>query len=103
MWFVSARAAAVLALSSTLLGLAGCGAQSSDVLGQAYVAPASLTLRRELTQKSAVAVLKHGDRVDIIDVHRRFVKIRTANGADGWVDSSELLSPEQMDQLRRER
>jgi SH3-like domain-containing protein len=103
MWFFSARTAAVFALSSTLLGLAACGTQSSDVLGQAYVAPATLNLRRELTQKSTVAVLKHGDRVNIVDVRRRFVKIRAAKGAEGWVDSSELLSPEQMDQLRRER
>lgn len=103
MSFFSARAVAVFALSSTLLGLAGCGTQSSDVLGQAYVAPGTLNLRRELTQKSTVALLKHGDRVDIVDVRRRFVKIRTAKGAEGWVDASELLSPEQMDQLRHER
>lgn len=97
------RFAAVIALSITLAGLAGCGAQSRDVLAQAYVAPASLNLRRELTQKNAVAVLKHGDRVHIIDVRRRFVKIRTDHGAEGWVDSTELLSPEEMAQVLRER
>lgn len=93
----------MLALSITLLGLAGCGVPSSDVLGHAYVAPASLHLRREVGQKSTVAVLKHGEKVSIVDVRRRFVKIRSAKGGEGWVDSNELLSPEQMDQLRRER
>jgi Bacterial SH3 domain len=98
------RSAAVIAPSIMLLVLAGCATQSSDVLGQAYVAPATLNLRHELAQKnSTVAVLNHGDRVDIIDVRRRFVKIRTAKGVEGWVDSTELLSSEQMDQLRRER
>lgn len=86
-----------------LLALTGCGKQSSEVLGEAYVAPATLNLRRDLTQKnSAVAVLKHGDRVGVIDVRRRFVKVRTMSGAEGWVDSFQLLSPEQMNQVRQE-
>src|ERR1700728_283282 len=104
MRFTLRRFAAVIAPSITLLVLAGCSTQPSDVLGQAYVAPASLNLRHELAQKNnTVAVLNHGERVSIIDVRRRFVKIRTGKGAEGWVDSTELLSSEQMDQLRRER
>jgi uncharacterized protein YgiM (DUF1202 family) len=98
------RAAALIALSIMLFDLVGCGARSSDVLGQAYIAPASLNLRRELAQKNnAVAVLKHGDRVNIIDVRRRFVKIRTDKGAEGWVDSTELLSSEEMYRIQHER
>ncbi|MBV9612690.1 MAG: SH3 domain-containing protein [Acidobacteriaceae bacterium] len=100
----SLRALALSTLSSALLiGLAGCGRDSSDVLGQAYVAPVSLNLRREVAQKnSSVAVLKHGQRVSVIDIRRRFVKVRTANGEEGWVDSLQLLSPEQMEQIRRD-
>jgi uncharacterized protein YgiM (DUF1202 family) len=99
------RLAAISALASALfLVLTGCGAQSSNAIGQAYVAPASINLRHELTQKnSTVAVLKHGDRVSILDVRRRFVKVRTSKGVEGWIDSNELLSPEQMDQLRHEK
>ncbi|MBV9296639.1 MAG: SH3 domain-containing protein [Acidobacteriaceae bacterium] len=85
-----------------LLAIQGCANQSSDVLGEAYVAPATLNLRRELAQKnSVVAVLKYGERVAVIDVRRRFVKIRAANGAEGWVDSLQLLSTEQMEQIRK--
>jgi uncharacterized protein YgiM (DUF1202 family) len=86
-----------------LLALTGCSKDSTDVLGQAYVAPASLNLRGELDQKnSAVAVLHHGERVSIIDIRRRFVKIRSQHGQEGWVDALQLLSPEQMDKIRRE-
>jgi hypothetical protein len=85
-----------------LIGLTGCTTQSSSAIGEAYVAPASINLRHELTQKnSTVAVLKHGDRVSILDVRRRFVKVRTAKGVEGWIDSTQLLSPEQMNQIRR--
>ncbi|MFL6353711.1 MAG: SH3 domain-containing protein [Bryobacteraceae bacterium] len=84
--------------------LTGCGTQSSSAIGEAYVAPASTNLRRDLTEKnSTAAVLKHGDRVSILDVRRRFVKIRTAGGIEGWIDSAQLLSSAQMDQIRRER
>jgi hypothetical protein len=81
--------------------LAACGGDPAYVIGQAYVAPEKLNLRSELTQKnSTVAVLNHGDRVDIIDVRRRFVKVRTRKGQEGWVDSLQLLSQEQMAQIR---
>jgi uncharacterized protein YgiM (DUF1202 family) len=86
-----------------LLALTGCSKDSSDVLGEAYVAPATLNLRSELDQKkSPVAVLRYGERVSIIDVRRRFVKIRSQNGQEGWVDAFQLLSPEQMEKIRRE-
>jgi SH3 domain-containing protein len=85
-----------------LIALTGCSTQSSSAIGEAYIAPASINLRHELTQKnSTVAVLKHGDRVSILDVRRRFVKVRTANAVEGWIDSTQLLSPEQMNQIRR--
>jgi hypothetical protein len=97
-----------MAVSSTLLivllVLTGCGVQPSDSWGDAYVAPASLNLRGELHQKnSTVAVLKHGDHVIVLDAHRRFVKVRTDKGAQGWLDAAELLSPEQMQAIRASR
>jgi uncharacterized protein YgiM (DUF1202 family) len=86
------------------LALIGCGSQSNSAIGEAYVAPASISVRRELNQKnSSVAVLKHGDRVSILDVRRRFVKVRTLKGVEGWIDSTQLLSSEQMNQIRRDR
>jgi len=98
------RLLAMSALSLlSLLELTGCVKQPDDVLGEAYVAPATLNLRRELTQKnSAVAMMKHGDKVAIIDSRRRFVKVRTQKGDEGWVDSLQLLSPAQMEQIRRD-
>lgn len=98
------RRIAVAPILISLLVLAGCGTESHDTLGKAYVAPATLNLRGQLTQKnSTVAVLKHGERVSIVDVRRRFVKVRSANGVEGWVDSLDLLTPEQMDAIQKDR
>jgi Bacterial SH3 domain len=98
------RLATCYAFAVTLvLVLTGCGTQSSSAIGEAYIAPASINLRREITKKnSTVAVLKHGDRVSILDVRRRFVKVRTTKGIEGWIDSTQLLSSEQMNQIRRD-
>ena len=100
------RALRTLSTSLALLLVLTCSCArtySGDELGEAYVAPATLNLRRDLAQKnSVVTVLKHGERVSIIDTRRRFVKVRTAKGQEGWVDSLQLLSSEQMTQIRLE-
>ncbi len=73
-------------------------------MAQAYIAPASVNLRSQLNQKNSnVAVLKHGDPVSIVDVRRRYVKVRTSKGAEGWLDSLDLLSADDMQRIKRER
>ena len=72
------------------------------VIGIAYVGPVSLNLRQDMAAKSpGVTEVKHGERLDIIDVRRRLVRVRTVNGAEGWVDANLLLSAQQMDELRK--
>lgn len=98
------RLAAFTLVLAVFVVLSGCRAQPSDSLGEAYVAPASIPLRGQLNEKnSTVAALKHGERLSILDVRRRFVKVRTEKGVEGWIDSTQLLSPAQMDQIRKEK
>jgi hypothetical protein len=89
-------------LLGSLVWLAGCGASGPPTLGEAYVAPAVLSLRSEVAQKTGPAVLlKYGDHLRIVDVKRRFVEVLTDRGQTGWVDSSQLLSPAEMEQVRK--
>lgn len=72
--------------------------------GVAYVGPATLNLRKELASKSTVvAAVKHGDKLDVIETRRRFVRVRTTGSPpiEGWTDSTQLLTPQQMDDLER--
>ena len=70
-------------------------------IGEAYVAPLTLNLRQELSPKSTVsAAVKHGDKLEILEYRRRFVKVRTSQGAEGWTDMRQLLTSEQMEELR---
>jgi hypothetical protein len=69
--------------------------------GIAYVGPITLNLRKDLASKSAtVATVKHGDKLDVLELRRRFIKVRTAQGIEGWTDSNLLLTDQQMEDLR---
>lgn len=70
-------------------------------LGVAWAGPSSLYLHSDLGVKSqTVATAKHGDRLEVLEVRRRFVHVRTASGVEGWTDANQLLSDRQMDELR---
>jgi hypothetical protein len=84
--------------------LAGCssGPSRPPAIGEAYAGPAVLKLRREIDPHSPeAATVAHGDRLAIIGRRRRFVKVRTASGVEGWTDLRQLLSSSQMEQLNQ--
>jgi len=92
---------AVLCLSFALL--VSCSDQPPPVrsLGDAYVGPSTLNLRQELAPKSPVsATVKHGDKLAIVEYRYRLVRVRTAQGAEGWTELRQLLTPAQMEALR---
>ncbi len=84
--------------------LVSCGKSTvqSPVVGEAFVGPTSLNIRQELSPKAAVtATVKHGDKLEILEYKRRFVRVRTPQGVEGWADTHQLLVPRQMADLRR--
>ncbi|MEQ1885987.1 MAG: hypothetical protein ABL967_13065 [Bryobacteraceae bacterium] len=84
--------------------LASCSPKTPEEpsLGVAYVGPAKLILRTDLTVRSPERItVSHGDRVDILETRRKFVRVRTEEGTQGWTDASTLLSAEQMDDLAK--
>lgn len=85
------------------LGLTACSTSSDrePALGIAFVGPVTLQVRDELAARAELtATLKHGERVDIIGRRRRFYKVRTGSGAEGWVDGRQLLTPDDMEALQ---
>ena len=64
--------------------------------------PAALKIRADIPLESAtVATVKHGDRLEILQRRRRFLRIRTPAGAEGWTDERQLLSAADMANLRK--
>jgi SH3-like domain-containing protein len=92
----------IVALAAALL-TASCNSTQPRQLAIAngYVGPYSLNLRKDLGPKApTVATIKHGDPVEVLETRRRFVKLRTAQGVEGWTDENLILSEKQMANLR---
>lgn len=87
-----------------LLIAVGCrsGAERAPAIGEAFVGPAVLSLREEISLRSkAVATVKHGERLEILQRRRRFLLVRAPQGKEGWTDNRQLLSTAQMGALRK--
>ena len=58
----------------------------------AYVSASQTILRDRVSAVfSKTGVVKNGDRVQILERERRFARVRTANGAEGWVEQRSLV------------
>lgn len=69
-------------------------------IGTAFAGPMVLDLREEISPASKnIATAKHGEKLEILQVRRRFVRVRTPSGQIGWTDSRSLLSARQMEEL----
>jgi hypothetical protein len=89
------------AILATLL--ASCSSHSPQPsTGIAYAGPALLNLRKDLASKSPnVGSAKHGDKLEVLETRRKFVRVRTPQGIEGWTDTNLLLTQQQMDDLHR--
>ncbi len=94
----------LLSLPLFWLLVAGCGSRSehAPAIGVAYAGPSKLILRQEINPRSAVvATADHGERLEIIQQRRRFIKVRTTKGQEGWTEERLLLTPDEVAYLKR--
>lgn len=73
----------------------------APAIGEAFVGPVTLNIRTDIPlQAAVVATVKHGDRLEILQKRRRFLRVRSPSGAEGWTDERQLLAAEDMQKLR---
>ena len=71
----------------------GCGRRHNRVLETDYVSAPQVTLRDQLSQVyNKTGTAKNGDRVDVLDREKRFARVRTESGAEGWVEQRYLVT-----------
>jgi SH3-like domain-containing protein len=74
------------------------GGRSHEVM---YVtAPQAFLRDRVAAVYTKTATLKNGDAVDVLDREKRFVKVRTSTGAEGWMEQRYLISQQVFDKFQ---
>jgi len=93
--------AIALCLAGTIF-FAACNRGRGRVLEVAYVAAVQANLRDQVAAVYEKAgVVKNGDRVEVLDHDRRFVKVRTSTGATGWLEQRYLVGQDVYDQIQK--
>lgn len=76
--------------------------QQTPAAGIAFTGPTAVNLREDLGPRATVvATLQHGERLEVLETRRRFVRVRTSKGLEGWTDANYLLSQQQVADLDR--
>ncbi len=71
-------------------------------IGEVFVGPPALNLRKDISiQSPAIASVKHGERLEVLQRRRSFFRVRTRWGAEGWADERQLLAAADMQNLNR--
>src|SRR5262249_48628855 len=80
----------LLLLLMTLL--AACHRQALAKHDYMYVSAAETSLRdRVATMYNKVGTVHNGDRVEILEKQRRFYRVRTSSGQEGWLEEPSLV------------
>src|SRR6202051_3089502 len=92
-----------LALASfILLGISGCNRRGRHVLEVNYVSAAQAGLRDQVaTIYNKVGTVKNGERVEVLEREKRFSRVRTATGIEGWIEQRYLVDQQTYDALQK--
>lgn len=86
-----------------MLALVGCGVGENEEKAEyGYITAPTLALRDRVAQVyNKVAFVNNGDRVRIVERHgnKRFVKVRSDGGKEGWIPQRYLAPQEVYDQF----
>lgn len=90
---------ALLCLLGLLLFTGGCKRGFKQVRGEAaFVTAPQVNLRDRLSAiYNKAGVVKNGERVEVLEKNKRFVRVRSPRGEEGWMESRLLVGPEVAD------
>jgi hypothetical protein len=85
-----------------VLGISACNRKGRRVLEVDYVSAPQASLRDQVaTIFNRVGVVKNGERVDVLDHEKRFSRVRTAGGLEGWIEDRYLVNQQIYDQIQQ--
>ena len=82
--------------------LAGCGEKVGKPKESMYVSVPQVTLRdRVAALYNKVGMVKAGERVEVLERQKRFVRVRTGSGQEGWVEQRYLVDQKVFDEFQK--
>jgi Bacterial SH3 domain len=85
-----------------VLALTACNRGRHHVLDVNYVSAVQATLRDQLsTMYNRVGMVKNGERVEVLEREKRFSRVRTSNGIEGWIEQRYLVDQSTYDGLQK--
>ncbi len=91
-----------LLAAATFLGLSACSRRGRRVLEVAYVSAPQVSLRDQVAVAyNRVGTVKNGDRVEVLDHEKHFSRVRTASGAEGWIEQRYLVDQKTYDAIQK--
>ena len=90
----------ILLLSLVLV--ASCGRGRHRVIEHAYVSAPQAILRDQVAAVyNRVGTVKNGERVDVLEHEKRFARVRTSTGLEGWIEQRYLVDQKTYDSLQQ--
>jgi SH3-like domain-containing protein len=82
--------------------LSACNRHGHRVLEVNYVSAVQATLRDQVaTVYVRVGTVKNGERVEVLEHEKRFSRVRTASGLEGWIEQRYLVDQAIYDGLQK--
>ena len=92
----------LLLLLAVGLLISGCGRGRGRVHEIAYVSASQAILRDQVAAVyTKTGVVKNGDAVQVLERERRFARVRTASGVEGWIEQRALVTKQVYDGFQK--
>src|SRR5580704_13442968 len=87
---------------AAILSFPACGRGRHRVLEVAYVSAPQAALRDQVAAIfNRVGNVKNGERVEVLEREKRFVRVRTSSGIEGWIEQRFLVDQKTFDALQK--
>jgi len=84
-----------------LLTFSACDRGRHRVLEVNYVSAVQATLRDQVaTIYNRIGTVRNGERVEVLEHEKRFARVRTASGVEGWIEQRYLVDQKTYDALQ---
>jgi SH3-like domain-containing protein len=96
------RRASIFALAAVfLLGLSACNRKGRHLEVNYVSAPQAMLRDQVSTVYSHVGTVKNGERVEVLEREKRYPRVRTETGIEGWIEQRYLVDQTTYDALQK--